>query len=68
VVLAARDESALYDLLQRARSLDLSCSCFTEPDFDDQLTAIALMGDAKALTSSLPLALKVSQKERAVYE
>ena len=59
VVIAAASESELLELLRAAGGLDVVCSSFTEPDFDDQTTAVALYGpDAQKLTSSLPLALR----------
>lgn len=59
VVIAARDEAELLELMRSAEGLDVICSHFVEPDFDNQTTAIALYGpDAQRLTSSLPLALR----------
>lgn len=45
--------------MRSAEGLDVICSHFAEPDFDDQTTAVALFGpDAQKLTSSIPLALR----------
>jgi hypothetical protein len=57
-LLAAPDESALFELVRRAQNRGVSVSAFVEPDFDDSLTAIAMPYEARKLVSSLPLALK----------
>lgn len=45
--------------MEAAQGMDIISSHFTEPDFDDQLTAVALFGpQAHWLTSRLPLALR----------
>lgn len=58
VVLAAPSELALEDLIDRAELLRVPIAAFREPDFCDQLTAIALGDGAAPLVSSLPLALR----------
>lgn len=68
VILSVEDENALRALLKQAQQLEIKASSFLEPDFDNQLTAIALEPslDTYRITSSLPLALKelsVSRKE-----
>lgn len=59
-ILEIENESQLKELLQRARELDIPNSSFTEPDFNNSLTAIALAPcpESKKLCSALPLALK----------
>jgi hypothetical protein len=54
------DEPRLRRLLDRARERGIPVAAFTEPDLDDQLTAIVLAPgrDARRLCSSLPLALR----------
>ena len=62
-LLAAPDETALFELVRRAQNRGVSVSAFVEPDFDDSLTAIAMSHDARKLVSSLPLALKAAPTE-----
>lgn len=63
LVLAAKDEPHLQDLLERAGPLG-PCSAFHEPDLAGSLTAIALGGDllggraVQRLVSQLPKALR----------
>jgi hypothetical protein len=59
-ILAAKDEDDLFKLCCRLDKKGIRYSQFREPDFDNQLTAIALEpGDnSRRATSSLPLALK----------
>ena len=56
--LAARDEPALGALLVKARDQGLACAPFTEPDRNDELTAVAFGPDCRRLLSSLPRALR----------
>ena len=62
VALSVPDEAALQRLLQTAVCRLVACAQFREPDFGDELTAVALFGDKAArLVSSLPLALRPSR-------
>lgn len=57
VVLHAADESELVEIADRARGIGLIMSAFREPDLGDQLTAIAVQGEAaKKLTQRMRLA------------
>jgi peptidyl-tRNA hydrolase len=60
VVLQAPDERALWQLLERARDADVPVAMFEEPDFDDELTAIAIGPPGAKLVSNLPLALRAA--------
>lgn len=53
---ASLDE--LTALAKAAERLNLSHVSFREPDLGDELTALALSGNARALVSQLPLALR----------
>jgi hypothetical protein len=59
-ILAARDEAELIKFCERLEKKGIRFSTFREPDFDNELTAIALEpGDkSRRATSSFPLALK----------
>lgn len=59
VVLSARDELELEQLLARAGAEALRVAEFREPDIRDERTAIALEGRASRLVSNLPLALRL---------
>ncbi len=66
VVLQVPDEAALLALLERATLGEAERSAsFREPDFGDQLTAVALSGDAARMLSSLPLALREPRRAAA---
>lgn len=59
VLLEARDEEHLWDLLQQFYTLGWPHSSFQEPDLDDETTAVATAHpDARRLLSSLPLAFR----------
>lgn len=61
LVLSAKDEPGLIDLLARLRCSDAlaSLSTFREPDLDGSLTAIAAVGPVvQKLLSSYPKALR----------
>ncbi len=60
VLLSCENEKSLQELLFKAKTRGILCSSFTEPDFNDALTAIALepSEEAKRLTSNLPLAFR----------
>jgi hypothetical protein len=62
VCLGIPNEAALADLLSLAQSKHIRCARFREPDYDDELTAIALGNGGDKITSSLPLALKPQRK------
>lgn len=60
IILSAENEQALKKLGEDAEALNLPVSWFTEPDIEDQLTAIAIAPSPATveLTSDLPLALR----------
>lgn len=60
IILSVENEEALSDLGERAEALNLPVSWFTEPDIDDQLTAIAIAPSPTTveLCADLPLALR----------
>lgn len=60
VLLSCENEESLKQLLLKANIKGIKCSAFTEPDMDNQLTAIAFepSEDTCKLCSSLPLAFK----------
>ena len=58
VLCGVRDESALLRQCERLQMRDISFSCFTEPDRDDELTAIApvpINGDDRKVFRKLKL-------------
>lgn len=59
-LLSTQDEDSLKDLIQKCQSRGLRFSVFTEPDIDDQITAISIepSSETQRLCSSLPLAFK----------
>lgn len=64
-VLAAKDELELEKLYTLAEEAGCKITRFEEPDYDDALTSIAIMGeDAHKFLSQLPLALR----ERLEYD
>lgn len=64
-VLAIPNEAALRDLMTLADRKGVPYAGFHEPDFGDELTALALGAGAEKITSSLPLALKVAKQRAA---
>lgn len=60
VILSCDNEKSLKELLLKAHTRGILCSAFSEPDFNDALTAIALepSEEAQKLTSNLPLAFR----------
>lgn len=56
-VLAVDNEEKLIKLYQKAKARGVKCSCFYEPDMDDQLTAIVLEPglDSKRLSGHIKL-------------
>jgi peptidyl-tRNA hydrolase len=60
VILTVEDEDALSDLRDTARQRGITHIAFTEPDLDDEFTALALEPslDAEKLVANLPLALR----------
>lgn len=60
VFLTVENEKVLYQYLEKIKFYDLNYTIFTEPDIDNQLTAIAIEPGERTqkLTSRLPLALK----------
>lgn len=65
-ILAAKDEEHLKTLYQKAQEYDIASSIFREPDLNDSITAIAMLGEnSKKILSNLPLALKqLKQKDQ----
>jgi len=59
-LLSTRDENSLKDLLNKFQSKGLNFSVFTEPDIDNQITAVAIEPsvETQRICSNLPLALK----------
>lgn len=59
-ILAAKDESELKSIIQKAIKKEIKYSYFREPDLNNEITAIAVEPGrpGKKLTSYLPLALK----------
>jgi len=62
VLLEATDERALIELWKRAWDAGIPYSAFTEPDFGDAMTAVAIGPSGHRLVSSLPLALREPKK------
>jgi hypothetical protein len=63
-ILAAKDEEHLKILYQKAIELDIASSIFKEPDLNNSITAIAMLGNnSKKILSNLPLALKQLNKK-----
>lgn len=60
VLLSCENEESLKKLLLKSNIKGIKCSAFTEPDMDNQLTAIAFEPGENTckLVSSLPLAFK----------
>ena len=60
VYVSARDEQHLKDLIFKSEIRNISTSIFTEPDIDDQITAVAFEPSIAStkLLSNLPLAFK----------
>jgi len=69
-VLSAKDEDHLHKLIARAKKKGIRYSLFREPDFDNEVTALAIEpGDkGRRFCSSLPLAFKDKRKEASPYE
>ena len=73
-ILSVKNESELLSLVEKVCSHNLVHSTFSEPDLNNELTAIAVAPSkaAKKLFSSLPLALKEFSKKQigkeVVYE
>lgn len=58
VLLEAPDERALVELCKRAWDAGIPYSVFTEPDFGDATTAVAIAPAGYRLVSNLPLTLR----------
>lgn len=58
VCLQVPDEATLHSLHARVTAAGIAASLFTEPDFADEATALALEPAAARLISALPLALR----------
>lgn len=65
VCLNAPNEATLADLLALAKAKGIESAAFHEPDFDDELTAIALGAGGDKITSCLPLALRPAKAKAA---
>ena len=65
VFLTVENEEALNHYLEKIKFYDLKHTIFTEPDIDNQLTAIAIEPSERTqkLVSRLPLALKEFEYE-----
>lgn len=57
-LLTVPDEPALADVLAKVTDAGAKASYFREPDFDDELTAVAFDETARRLVSNLPCALR----------
>jgi hypothetical protein len=66
IVKHAPNESAVSELVLRARQLGYPALTFSEPDLGGQVTAAALGGEAKKLVSNLPLAFRPEDGEHAM--
>lgn len=64
VILEAADEDALVSLMQAVEKAPgtVTCSFFREPDFEDEITALAISAEGWRLLSHLPLALREPRK------
>lgn len=62
-LLSVADEQSLHNLIFKLQQRNIAYSVFTEPDIDNQITAIAIEpGDiSRKLVSNLPTALKEYQ-------
>lgn len=62
--LSTKDEGSLMKLIEKAKSKGIEFSIFSEPDLDNQITAITLAPgiESKRLCSNLKLALKETSK------
>ena len=60
ITLATKDEASLIKLLEKLKAKGAIVTAFYEPDIDNQLTAIGVMGtpEFRRYLSYLPLALK----------
>lgn len=58
VLLETANQQELGGLLRKAKEDGVDASAFHEPDLDDELTAIALGPQARALVRRLPLAFR----------
>lgn len=58
--LSVANEAQLHELLLKCQSRDIKVSVFTEPDINNQITAIALQpcDEARRLVSSIPRAMR----------
>lgn len=70
-LLSTKDEQSLNNLIEKCQSKGLNVSVFTEPDIDNQITAIAIEPsiETQKICSNLPLALKErnSKPEKIVF-
>ena len=57
IIKEAPDEAALRAVVDRARLRGHKHSLFTEPDYGDSLTAVAVEPDGRSLCARFPLAL-----------
>lgn len=60
VCLQANSERELEEILENAQRRGAMVSFFREPDIDNQLTAVAISGEAKALLRKLPLTMRAA--------
>lgn len=59
IYLTVPDEQVLTEWFEVAQIKQLPCSCFREPDMNDQMTAIAILADEKSkkMFAKLPMML-----------
>lgn len=59
IYLTIPNEQDLTDWFEIAKMKQLQCSCFREPDMNDQMTAIAILADEKSkkMFAKLPMML-----------
>jgi hypothetical protein len=63
-ILAAKDEEELKILFQKATEYSIVSCIFREPDLNNSITAIAMLGEnSNKILSNLPLALKQSKQK-----
>lgn len=70
IILSVPDEKALRKMGEIAENENLPVTWFTEPDMEDQLTAIAIAPSPKTveITSTLPLALSETVSRQDAFD
>lgn len=59
VILAVKNEEELINIANKAKSQNMSCALFKEPDLQDQVTVATFGPECKKILSSIPLAFKL---------